>query len=457
MIRRIIRAVLRLALRVYFRRIEVTGLENVPRDSAVIFVLNHPNALVDPAFLLCLAPRRVAFIAKAPLFRMPVIGSLVRALDSLPAYRRQDEGQDVSRNIETFSAARELLARGVTIGICPEGVSHDEPRLKPLKTGAARIALAAASSGAALDLQIIPVGLYYTEKTTFRSSALLYFAAGLPVEAVTLEPDGTPPREPVRQLSARIETALRDVMLHAEQEEALSLIDRAEQIFSAAEVGEHDEEQLLARSLELRQKFLEGYAFYRTHSPRRLDAIEARIVRFEYEMKQAGIDPADLSLPPTAAHTILKLLGQVFTCVLSAPLALFGTVVHYPAYRFAGYLSRRLARHEQDVVSTFKIISAMLFFPLTWIVVALISWRLAGWLAGVATLIVTPVCGYVAIRFFEEIDNFFGSFVALALFVLRRRAFVRLLAERTAIRREILALGDEAKPLLKAVQSIKVG
>jgi 1-acyl-sn-glycerol-3-phosphate acyltransferase len=451
MIRRTIRAVLRLALRVYFRRIEVIGLENVPPDSPVIFVLNHPNGLVDPAFLLCLAPRRVAFVAKAPLFRMPVIGYLVRALDSLPAYRRQDEGQDTSRNIETFNAARQLLARGVTIGICPEGVSHDEPRLKPLKTGAARIALAAASSGDIIDLKIVPVGLYYTEKTTFRSSALLYFAEGLPVSAVTLEPDGTPPRDAVRELSAQIETALREVMLHAEQVEPLSLIERAEQIFSAAEVGEHDEEQRLARSLELRQRFLEGYAFYRSRSPRRIDAIEARIVHFEYEMKQAGIDPADLSLPTTAAHTIFGLLAQVLTCVLLAPLALFGSVIHYPAYRFAGYLSRRFARHEQDVLSTFKIISAMLLFPLTWIVMAIVSWRLAGWWIGLAALVIIPVCGYVAVRFFEEIDRFFGSFVALRLFVTRRRSFVRLLAERAAIHREILALGGEAEPLVKAV------
>jgi glycerol-3-phosphate O-acyltransferase/dihydroxyacetone phosphate acyltransferase len=444
MIRRIIRGILRIALRVYFRRIEVTGLENVPRDTPVIFVLNHPNALVDPTFLLCLAPRRVAFVAKAPLFRMPVIGYLVRALDSIPAYRRQDEGQDVSRNLETFAAARKLLARGVTIGICPEGVSHDEPRLKPLKTGAARIALVAASAGEAIDLQIVPVGLYYTEKTTFRSSALLYFAEGIPVEPVKLESDGTPPRAAVRELSDKIEKALREVMLHAEQEEALSLIERAERIFSAAEVGEPEQEQGLARSLELRQQFLAGYAFYRGHSPRRLDAIEARIARFEHELKQAGIDPSDLSLPPTAAHTVFSLLGQVLTCVLLSPFAVFGTIVHYPAYRFGGFLSRRLARRDQDVLSTFKIISAMLFFPLTWIVVALISWRFAGWLVAVLSLITTPLCGYVAVRFFEEIDRFFGSFVALALFVTRRRSFVRLLAERAAIRREILALGDEA-------------
>jgi len=306
--------------------------------------------------------------------------------------------------------------------------------------------LAAASSDEAFDLKIVPVGLYYTEKTTFRSSALLYFAEGLPVKRVTLEPDGTPPREAVRELSDQIETALREVMLHAEQEEALSLIARAEQIFSAAEVGEHDEEQRLARSLQLRQRFLQGYAFYRSHSPGRIDAVEARIARFEYEMKQAGIDPADLSLPPTAAHTIFKLLAQVVVCVLLAPVAFFGTAVHYPAYRLAGYLSRRLARHEQDVLSTFKIISAMLLFPLTWVVVGIVSWRLAGWRAGMAVLILTPLCGYVAVRFFEEIDRFFGSFVALALFLTRRRSFVRLLAERAAIHREILALGEEAAP-----------
>src|SRR5687768_18556457 len=82
MIRHLIVTLLRLALRIYFQRIEVTGLEHVPRETPVIFVLNHPNALVDPVFLLCLTPRRVSFLAKAPLFRMPVISYFVKALRS---------------------------------------------------------------------------------------------------------------------------------------------------------------------------------------------------------------------------------------------------------------------------------------------------------------------------------------------------------------------------------------
>src|ERR1041384_3822014 len=223
MIRRLIVSLVRLALRIYFQRIELTGLEHVPLDTPVIFVLNHPNALVDPAFLLYLAPRRVSFLAKSPLFRTPVLGYFVRAMECIPVYRQQDEGEDVTRNRETFAAARSLLARGGTIGICPEGVSHDEPRLRPIKTGAARIALAAVSTGEVSDLKIVPAGLYYTSKTKFRSAVLLYFGKPLEVEPVELQ-EGSIPRPAVRELSDKIEAALRDVILNAEQEEALQTI-----------------------------------------------------------------------------------------------------------------------------------------------------------------------------------------------------------------------------------------
>ena len=442
MIRWIICAVLRLALRIYFRRIEVAGLEHIPRDSPIIFVLNHPNALVDPAFLLCLSPRRVSFLAKAPLFRMPVIGYLVRALDSLPAYRQQDAGEDVTRNIETFAAARKLLARGGTIGICPEGVSHDETHLKRLKSGASRIALGAVSSGEPITLKIIPAGLYYTEKTRFRSSALLYFGKPLSVEPVLMEDNGAPPRQAVRDLSRRIEEAMREVILDAEHKEALSLIDRAERIFSSAafadEVGDS-----LTRELELRQRFIEGYVFHRANSPKRVATLAARISRFESELNQAGIDPADLSLPQSATQTIARLISRVFILGLLFPFALLGAVVHYPAYRLGGYVAHRFSREAEDVISTFKIASALLLFPLTWIVVALLVYLIGGSFVAVASFVVIPLCGYLAIRLFEEIDSFMGSVLALTLFLVRRRSFVRLYAQRALIRKEIQALGDE--------------
>jgi glycerol-3-phosphate O-acyltransferase / dihydroxyacetone phosphate acyltransferase len=441
MIRGIIVVVLRLALRIYFRRIEVTGLEHVPPAAPTIFVLNHPNALVDPVFLLCLASRRVSFLAKAPLFRMPVIGSLVRALDSLPVYRRQDEGQDVTRNQETFVAARKLLGRGGTIGICPEGVSHDEPGLRPIKTGAARIALASVSTGEVSDLSIVPAGLYYTSKTSFRSSALLYFGKPIRVQPVDLDEDGNPPREAVRELSAEIENALRDVILDAAHEEALKTIARAERIFTAKTSKASES---LTDELQLQQRFNKAYAILQDQQPDRLRKLEVRMIRFEEELTQAGVDPEELSPPTSTLSVFGSIIKRSLLFWLMLGPAILGTVAHYPAYRLGGYLSTKLSRDTEDVVSTVKIISAMLLFPLTWLVIALVFYGLFGWVAALGALLVIPLSGYVAIIFFEELDKSIGGLRALMFFLVRRRFFVRLLAERNAIRNEILALGRES-------------
>src|SRR5215210_2966658 len=276
MTRRIITAFFRFCLRVFYKRIELMGLEHVP-EGGVIFAVNHPNALVDPLFLLCFAPRRVSFLAKAPLFHMPVIGYLVKALDSLPVYRRQDEGQDVTKNQETFVAARKLLARGGTIGICPEGISHDKPGLQPIKTGAARISLAAVSTGEVSNLKIVPAGLYYTSKTRFRSDALLYFGVPIDVEPVTLEPDGTPPRDAVRKLSSQIERALRDVILDAQHTEELQTTARAERIFSSE--SPDDSLDSLKDELRLQQRFIKAYSVLQARQPERLRKLELRMLR----------------------------------------------------------------------------------------------------------------------------------------------------------------------------------
>ncbi len=443
MTRRIIVALVRFTLRLYFRRVEVTGLEHVPRQSPVIFVLNHPNALVDPAFLLCLTPRRVSFLAKAPLFKMPVLGYLVRALDSLPVYRHQDEGEDVSKNSATFAAARRLLAQGGTLAVCPEGTSHDEPGLLPIKTGTARIALGAVSTGEALDLKIVPAGLYYTAKTMFRSAALLYFGAPIEVKPVALEPDGDPPREAVRELSGKIESALREVILDAQHEEALMTITRAERIFSS-ERQQRDDDESLTDELQLRQRFIKGYAIVRERAPERVTKLVVRITRFEEQLRQAGVDPEDLSPPKSAAAVLSHLLARSLVFLLLLAPAVLGIAVHFLAYRLGGALATRFSRDEEDVVSTVKIISAMLLFPLTWIVAAFASFELAGWIAALLTLLILPLAGYAAMRFLEELDAFTGGLRALAFFLTRRRFFVRLLAERKAIHNEIAALGQEA-------------
>jgi 1-acyl-sn-glycerol-3-phosphate acyltransferase len=450
-------SVLRLALRVFFRRIEVAGAGRVPREGACVFVVNHPNALVDPVFILCHAPRRVSFLAKEPLFRMPVIGSLVRAMEAIPVYRRQDEGADTARNRETFTLARALLRRGGSIAICPEGTSHSDTKLRPLKTGAARIALGVAAQDPSLELKIVPAGLYYTAKAAFRSAALLHFGEPLVVEPCAPGADGEPTHEAARELSARIERALRDVTLNAEHEHALATISRAERVFSS-EAATDEERRSLARELELRRRFVAGYAFHFERAPARLAALDARLSRYEQTLRLAGLDPEDLSAARAGKGAILRHVAtRVLPVLCLTPLAAVGFFLHYPAYRLTGALATRLSRASDDVVSTIKIVASMLLFPLTWIALASAAGWWAGWWGVLFALAVAPLCGWIAVWFAEQLDGFVGGARALRFYLTRRWFFKELLAERRRLREEIAALGEEAARSQSKVWSLESG
>ena len=100
-------------------------------------------------------------------------------------------------------------------------------------------------------MQIVPVGLYYTNKTTFRSEALLHFGQPFRVDAVDVDAEGQPVREAVRVLTTRIEEALRDVTLNAESESELHTAKIAERILASAHAN-----TTLGEKLEFLKRFI---------------------------------------------------------------------------------------------------------------------------------------------------------------------------------------------------------
>jgi len=139
----------------------------------VLVIANHLNALLDPLVLFRTLGRPTRPLAKAPLFHHPLVGPALRALGGLPVFRPRDDPDEVHRNETTFDAAIAALHAGDAIQIYPEGQSHSEPSLNPLRTGAARIALQAEeAAGWTLGLRVVPVGLVYLRKHLFRGSAV---------------------------------------------------------------------------------------------------------------------------------------------------------------------------------------------------------------------------------------------------------------------------------------------
>jgi 1-acyl-sn-glycerol-3-phosphate acyltransferase len=393
-------------LRIFFRRIEVVGRERVPASGPVVFAVNHPNGLVDPLFLLCYAERPVSFLAKAPLFHYPVIGWIVRAFETIPVYRKQD--QTSGSNEEMFARARAVLRGGGSIAIFPEGTTHDDPQLRELKTGTARIALGAQLA----DMVVIPTGIYYTAKHVFRSAALVVFGEPIAVAA-----------QQVDELTAEIDARLDAVTLQADSHAALELIARAEDIFTA------DEEQPLAQELELRRRFVDGYHYLRTHDPQRLERLQQQIAQFAAELGRAGLDVHELK--PRIS------VGRLFRVLILLPVAIIGAIINYPVYSLIRVLAHRFSKGESAVRATIKFLAALALYPLTYIIVAIVIGMRFGWIAGVVTALVLPLVAYVALRVFEDIDDITGDVRAL----LYPRA--HLVSQRRAIQEEFVAVARE--------------
>jgi glycerol-3-phosphate O-acyltransferase / dihydroxyacetone phosphate acyltransferase len=434
--RAILTALLRLLLRVFFRRLTITGREHVPPTGPVLFVLNHPNALVDPVVLLCHAGRPVSFLAKEPLFRMPVLGFFVRALDSIPVWRHMDQA-DTSKNRATFLAARTLLARGGSLALFPEGTSHSDSRLKPFRTGAARIALGAAGTE---GLRIVPAGLFYPAKTRFRSAALLCFGPPVEVRPVSADADGEPPAPEVRALTAQLEEALGGLTVQADHHEALRLVEAAERILSP---GRPDQDELAGR-LELRQRLVTGYTRLREADPARLGAIESRVSRYDHALRMADLTPDLLPASGYRAVVVIRVtLRALAVLLLLLPAAIAGMVVHAPAWFIIDQVARRRERTNPDVVATVKALGGLLFYPATWFVLGVavgVRWT---WPLGSAALLVAPWLGWAALRFLERADRLAGGARGLLLALTGRRRYLRLVAERSGIREELLAIGRD--------------
>ncbi len=437
--RRIIHAVVSIALRLFFRRIETVNASDVPYKGALIFVMNHPNGLIDPALVFVALPRKVSFLAKSTLFKIPVISYVLKVMESLPVYRRVDSA-DVSKNRKTFEASHDLLRKGGAIALFPEGVSHNSTKLLPIKTGAARIAFGAISgfkNTQSFQLSIVPVGLYYTNKTTFRSEALLHFGEPFEVEPIELEPDGDLPRDKVKKLTKEIEGALRSVTINAESKAELETASEAANLFLSVSETFDLEESLSARSDFIRDYLSDD----EDDDENDMGAISVtkRISEYKKKLRKIGLEPENLSLSRQPFWYVFQhFFVRGWLLMIFFPLALVGIILHFPAYQIIKFLGSRYTKHGvDDIVSTVKILTGIVFMPLTWIAIAVLLYYFWDWRIASLSIPVSFFCGYVALRTLEELYEMRGWFKAIWLFFRKRELFIDLLLERRNLHKQL--------------------
>ena len=341
-------------IRLYFREIERVGEPPGSDTRGRVFVSNHHNALIDPILVLTDAACEISPIAKSTLWDIPGLRWLLDRAGAVPIVRRKDTpDKDASANEATFAKIASHLAGGGNILIFPEGTSHSEPKLAPLRTGAARM-LVAAEQHAQTPPTFQAVALEFDARDDFRSRCLVLWG---PVRALPAG-DG---EARVRAITAQMKQDLEELLVEGESHDQRRLIARvAEMLANDSGDASLSGWNSVGRQVERASQLL------RDADPELVRHVTSRLDAYYAELARLGLTDAQMSAPRAAVH---KPRSRWLGRAALAPLAIPGIALYAIPY----FIPRLAARKtDADAVSTVKLGTALLVYPL--------------WAAGLVTL-----------------------------------------------------------------------
>ena len=337
----IIRRLCHLAMRQNFRTIEVTGQEHIAEEAGILTVAWHTNALIDPTTIVVTQPKRLVFGSRHDLITRPIIGPISSLSGAQPVIRQAERarggasGQAAERiNAKTMLTLAECIAHGQGTALFPEGTSHEDSKMRRLRTGPVRSVIAANSIAHEKGLpspHLLPVGLHYRVSWYFRTDAWLEYGPPIPLSDSLHPPEDRArlmagdwveaPAESVNALRDQVRDQLVPMTPDAsswDEHRAWHILGHIRALANEKKLSSWREEVLAAR--EIRDEIREGNS--------ELSSLQESANRVGQALHSAGldgraIDSQGLRKPKIAEF--LSILPALLLAILSAPFTLYGS------------------------------------------------------------------------------------------------------------------------------------
>jgi glycerol-3-phosphate O-acyltransferase/dihydroxyacetone phosphate acyltransferase len=413
-----------LAARGLFRTVEVVGLERLPRDRPVLLVANHFNGAVDALMLVAALHRFPRFVAKATLWNVLPARPFLALAGLVPVHRPEDQ-RGVAGNAETFARAAQVLRKGRTLALFPEGTTHDRLELARLRTGAARIALGARAAGIE-RIAIVPVGLTYEDKLAVRSRALVRVGKPIdldsefPASPESADQDGPEARDAVRRLTERIGSRLAQVTPRYASPLERSLLGMAAEIRLRGEFTSPGALVPLSRREPLAQALARAPAEVRTPVLEQLGVYNLYLDVFRLR---------DDQLVPRVGRRYLltrALRLTLYVGVLGIVMVIGAAVNLLPALAVTSAGRRPAAPVTKGTV---RMLVGIVVFPAVWIAVA-VALPVTGALPTTLAVLAWPLAGAITIGGVERAVRLVQAWTGWVGFRNARGAMVELFDAR---------------------------
>jgi glycerol-3-phosphate O-acyltransferase/dihydroxyacetone phosphate acyltransferase len=418
----------RVLIRVFFRSIEIQDGEHLPADGPVVLVANHTNGLVDGLLLMAALRRYPRFLGKSTLFAIPPLWPFLKLAGVISVYRSMDAGTG-DHNVSALATSHALLRDGGMVAVFPEGISHDEVTLQPLRTGAARIALEAAADARAEDLVTVAVGLVYDAKARFRSRALV--RVGQPVKVAQWADAYR------RDERATVRAVTEDVAAQLERvNPSFSSWAQAARLSWIAElvVRGPGEDPSGGAGLADRVHVATCLAARQDACPESLEKLFEDFATYERDLELLGVSDAQLVTGSRRRRLSLRVAWSALGALVALPFAAIGALVHIVPFQIMKQIGKRPT--NESIKATVKLLGCLFLFAAAYAVVGVLVGRAYGAWAGLGAALAAPLCGFVTVRLLERVRRFGGLAEGYRIIRAHRDILGPVLTHRAAVVRD---------------------
>jgi 1-acyl-sn-glycerol-3-phosphate acyltransferase len=437
----ILKQLFRITFTVFFRRAYRSHPEYLPEKGALIICANHPGAFLDPVVIAAMTNRKLFFLAKGAVFKGKFAKWFLPRLNMIPVYRQQDDPSQMHKNQETFARCFDHLGKGGTILIFPEGISITERKLKPLKTGAARIALGAEEKfNYALDVKIACIGLNYEDPHTFRRDVYVGFAEPIRVADYVKQY-----REnnfaAVEALTDEIRKRLEEQMINTADEETDKLVGYIERLYKEDLLREQGiDASDKPQEFRLTKRIVSTVNYFREHDPERVARISQDIKSYFWKLDELGLSDRVLRSGYGRPRLWVKSLGDLLYIVLGFPVYLYGLLHNYLPFISASLLSKKLVK-SREFRGAIGAAAGMIFYLIWYVALGILSWhyfhkwgftRHPGYMF-LLYFITWPASGMFAWFYYRIVYYISKRWLMISLFFRRSLIVAELVMQRRAI------------------------
>jgi 1-acyl-sn-glycerol-3-phosphate acyltransferase len=454
MLYKFLQKIIKIALAIFFQKIEIRHGENVPERGPVLFAVNHPDSQMDAFVLSSAIKREVHYIAHAGLFANKLRAKLLRSCGVIPVSRQRGKSDKIDRDIEAFQECYEVLERGEVIGIFPEGISEMARRVKKIKTGAARIVLESERRNKYdLGVKLIPIGLYFFSRSRFRSRVLVNM--GRPIY---LKPffslNEKNHFEAVNQLTAQIQDSLEHLTVNVQNTELDLFVKDIESIYRdelmTQTFADHKSSKKIISEFVITQKIADCVEYFHDHDPQRVRDMEEKISAYKRKLKRLHLKDIMVREKTSIKKLFEAELLGIAKAIVGFPLAAYGVLNNFFPYRITEFIARKFIDDKTKILMALFVGGGITFILFYGAQVFLV-WYLEGYLWAVLYFCSLPLSGFFALGYIKEIRKIqerisfsFFLFTNRHLIGKMRRTRNMLISEMNAYKDEYLERMDRA-------------